>query len=314
MLLVLTNSGDETSNYLCSRLAGSGVSLARIDTDSCVSTVTVGFTSSGPFLRFGSEQQLAPGDVKHVLLRRPKVVNLPEYGNPAEQGHIANEWAEAIDGFLAHIPQESWMNHPAKNVAASHKLEQLTRAARFGLAVPPSLLTQSSDELAAFWSNHNGRIVVKPLASGHLERPNGGHSSIYTSRVQPEHLNSAPLLRACPTLFQVEVQKVFDVRVTAVDSMLTAVALHRPESDPPDVRRNNMQGVTYSQIAIPVDVDESLRQLLESYGLRFAAVDFGVTDSGDWVFFEINPNGQWAWLDLVGGTSIWEHFRDAFLS
>ena len=33
-------------------------------------------------------------------------------------------------------------------------------------------------------------------------------------------------------------------------------------------------------------------------GLTWGAFDFGVTDDGDWVFFECNPNGQWLWIEL----------------
>jgi hypothetical protein len=47
-----------------------------------------------------------------------------------------------------------------------------------------------------------------------------------------------------------------------------------------------------------------LKRLLEEYSLRFAAVDFAVANDGAWVFFEINPNGQWAWLDLAGATDV----------
>ena len=33
---------------------------------------------------------------------------------------------------------------------------------------------------------------------------------------------------------------------------------------------------------------------------------------GNWYFFEINPNGQWAWLDSDGGTNIAGSFIRAF--
>jgi hypothetical protein len=32
---------------------------------------------------------------------------------------------------------------------------------------------------------------------------------------------------------------------------------------------------------------------------------------GEWQFLEINPNGQWAWMDLLGGTEIYELFIKA---
>jgi glutathione synthase/RimK-type ligase-like ATP-grasp enzyme len=32
-------------------------------------------------------------------------------------------------------------------------------------------------------------------------------------------------------------------------------------------------------------------------GLSFGALDFVLTPDGRFVFLEINPNGQWMWLD-----------------
>lgn len=311
MLLVLTNSSDETANYLCTRLLSAGVPFLRLDTDICARAVTIGYARSAPVLR-SQNLALRTEDIHAVWLRRPRPVVVDAAGDEAQRLHIANEWSEAIEGYLAHIPQKRWMNHPAGNVGASHKLEQVTRASRFGLAVPDTIVTQSSEELETFWRAKDGRVVAKPLASGYLERPEGISTSIYTSRVRREHLRAAAL-GPCPTMFQEEIAKIFDVRVTIVDDALVAVALQRnPNVDDVDVRRDNMRNVRYEVIAIPRDVQDNLRRLITSYDLRFAAVDFGVTSGASWVFFEVNPNGQWAWLDLAGATNLWEHFAHAF--
>jgi len=122
-------------------------------------------------------------------------------------------------------------------------------------------------------------------------------------RVTASELDNANLLRHCPTLFQAEVPKESDVRVCCIDERLTAVRLvRRPDGVTQilDIRRDNMNGVEHSRIPVPTEVAEQLRGLLHSYGLRFAAVDFVISREGAWTFLEVNPNGQWAWLDQVG--------------
>jgi hypothetical protein len=59
-------------------------------------------------------------------------------------------------------------------------------------------------------------------------------------------------------------------------------------------------------------VERRLLTLAADYGLRFAAIDMAVALTGEWVFFEVNPNGQWAWLDLVGASDIASSFVRAF--
>ncbi len=311
MLLVVSHSQDETANYLCRKLREIGRSLVRLNTDRCTQSVEVTFSVGDPSILIDGLTVPAE-EVDHVWLRRPKVIEVAAGADPAERIHVANEWSEAIEGYLAHIPVERWMNHPTRNVLASHKMEQLTRATAFGLSVPRTIVTQSPESALAFWKDAEGRLIAKPLASGFLERDNGKHTSIYTTRVRELDATAAESIRVCPTLFQEEIVKAVDVRVTWVDGRACAVALHREDASEPDVRRDNMRAVTYRDITIPAGVERSLGELLASYGLRFAAVDFGVTDEGRWVFFEINPNGQWAWLDLVGATALWEDFADAF--
>ena len=45
-------------------------------------------------------------------------------------------------------------------------------------------------------------------------------------------------------------------------------------------------------------------------GLRFGAFDFLVCPDG-WVFLEVNPNGQWAWIETATGLPIASTIADA---
>ena len=97
---------------------------------------------------------------------------------------------------------------------------------------------------------------------------------------------------------------------------MTAVAMFKEEAGQQilEIRRDNMAGVKYEPISVPPDVRAQLHALMKSYSLRFGAIDMAVSDSGRWTFFEINPNGQWAWLDIVGGANIAAQFSRAFHS
>ncbi|MEJ1729693.1 hypothetical protein SMA90_25505, partial [Escherichia coli] len=63
----------------------------------------------------------------------PERLKDARFDSSPEGRYLLNEWAEALEGFFAHIPRPRWMNHPAANAQASHKLEQLTTAQSLGL-------------------------------------------------------------------------------------------------------------------------------------------------------------------------------------
>lgn len=314
MLLVITNSRDVTADFLCGRLEKHDIDFRRLDTDRGLDRIALSYSISTPILRYGTEEWVA-GDFAHVWFRRPLPLTLGIEMENAERIHTLAEWSEALEGFLGHIPLEAWMNHPSLNVRASHKMEQLSRAARFGLAVPPTLVSQDADRVRNFWAECDGRMIVKPLASGYLERqPPSDDTAIYANRVSEAALDDLGLVSRCPTLFQQEVTKRLDVRLCIVDDQVAAVGMVAEEGGIQrlDIRRGSRNEVKYQEVEPPPEVESALIALVRSYSLRFAAVDMAVADDGRWVFFEINPNGQWAWLDISGGFDVARLFVKSF--
>lgn len=315
MLLIITNSRDSTADYLCSRLAKSNITYLRFDSDTDLQSLKIIYESSGPRMKC-EDCIFHPGDFDHVWFRRPHPINPTIDGDDAEVKHTREEWSEAIEGFFAHIPIDFWMNHPSRNACASHKMEQLTRARKHDLIVPDTIVTQSPERLREFWLQCGKNVITKPLASGYLERKEESEDSlIYTNQVTEKHIDDLNYLEFCPTIFQKMVQKELDVRVCIVDSNIHAVglnAIRKGSHQRLDIRRNNMMDVSYTQVDIPTEISKKLSDLVNSYGLRFAAVDMAIDQEKNWVFFEINPNGQWAWLDIVAGTDIASMFIQAF--
>ena len=309
-VLVVSNSEDETVDYLCMRMKDSGVQFTRINTEMAASMCSV-FVSPKRVVLDVYESSLSATDVQVVWYRRPKPLTKSSSGNGYDEAFATAEWTAALEGFLAYIPATRWINHPSRIMNASSKLEQLTRAGQHGLTVPPWLCTTSREEALSFFEEQDGRIVAKPLYCGYIERetPNSD-TVIYTSRVSREHLGSSSSQLGAPTLFQREVTGGVDVRVTIVDDDVIAVRLSKDGGEV-DIRRNNMVGVRYSGQGVPNQVKEALHSLVRSYGLRFAAIDMMLYQD-EWLFLEINPNGQWAWLDLIGRAEIYRSFLKAF--
>ncbi len=312
-VLVLTNAADATSDYLCSRLADGEVPYVRFNTDVDCETARLVYNEGGHNLSWKG-QHLSPTQVSAVVLRRPKPIGLGSAADEQSKGHASLEWSEGLEGFLAHIETVKWINHPSRNCMASHKIEQLTRAKRYNLSVPSTTVTNSQDVAKGFVESQKNGVVVKPMSSGYIERESGD-SIIYTREFHKTNLIHLESLGTCPVMFQEKIRKRTDVRVTVLDEAMIAIEMNRIESSGEqvlDIRRDNMRNIQYGRIEIPDSIRTNLRALLVSYGLRFAAVDFGISKTGEWVFFEINPNGQWAWLDLEADAGISELFVQSF--
>jgi glutathione synthase/RimK-type ligase-like ATP-grasp enzyme len=315
VLLIVTNSEDATANYLEPLLKEQQIPIFRFNTDSFCGQINFEFSRESRLI-CSDGSKLSASEISNVWYRRPEALRIPGSGDDGESKFLSEEWAAAFESFFAQIDKKRWMNHPSRNVFGSHKLHQLSEACRVGLEIPDTCATQNPAVLRAFYEKHHSRIIAKPLSCGMIEASKGEVDGlIYTSRVALHSGDALADLENCPTLFQEFIEKQSDVRITIVEGDLHAVELLAQEPDGEqrcDIRRNNMDDVIYRKVAVPEAIRNRLFILINEYRLRFAAIDMAIRKNGSWVFFEINPNGQWAWTDIAGETQIFESFIKAF--
>ena len=91
-----------------------------------------------------------------------------------------------------------------------------------------------------------------------------------------------------------------------VGEQIFAAAIHSQETEYPlDFRLAlDTTGVRMSAVELPSGVEDALRRLLKAAGLRYGAIDMRMTPDGDYVFLEINPAGQWRFVEEVTGQPI----------
>lgn len=301
MILVLTNGDDATADWVCQALKRRA--YLRLDTDSLSRRAELRL-HEGKFELRANGRWHRSEDFSGVWYRRPKAIRFPGRGSAGKKQHASEEYTAALEAFLATIPCACWINYPSRNAAAGHKLEQIQRAKNMGFEVPRTLVSQRPAEVRRFWHACAGKVVIKPLSQGQIDY-GSRHELIYTSALRKEDLARTALIRRCPSLLQERIEKLADIRVTVVDNDIQAAELTASDAGRQrlDIRRNNMVDVHHRRIDFPPMLGRRLLRLLRSYELRFGAVDFVRDTEGRWFFLEINPNGQWAWMDLAGVTN-----------
>lgn len=134
----------------------------------------------------------------------------------------------------------------------------------------------------------------------------GKEYAIFTSRVLEQHLEEIERARLSPAIYQELIPKKFDLRVTVVGKKIFAVAIDS-QSDPAaaiDWRRTENPKLPHHPIVLPTKLSDQLLILMDSLRLTFAGIDMILSESGEYVFLEVNPSGQWLWLDEMLGCGI----------
>jgi glutathione synthase/RimK-type ligase-like ATP-grasp enzyme len=190
------------------------------------------------------------------------------------------------------------MSAPASIWAAEHKIYQLAIAQRTGLHIPETLVTNDPNEVCNAFKRFKGRMIAKPVRTGFVDLGEE-QRAIFTSQVLESHLEDLKNAHLSPVIYQPLVDKSYDVRVTIVGSRIFTAEIDS-QSDPEgrvDWRHASTPFLPHYRAQLPSSVSEKLQSLLANLGLAFGAIDLIRTQDDEYVFLEINPNGQWLWLD-----------------
>lgn len=130
--------------------------------------------------------------------------------------------------------------------------------------------------------------------------------SIYTRRLEVEALD-AKSFRYCPILLQEEIPRVSDVGATFIGRHCFVADI---KSDTPLVDwRDPSIVLDYSVSSLDTATLQLCRRMLTELGLVYGAFDFIRMPNGKLVFLEVNPTGEWAWLEEILDFPM----RDAFV-
>jgi glutathione synthase/RimK-type ligase-like ATP-grasp enzyme len=225
---------------------------------------------------------------------------LPDALPPHEALWAAGEAQAAIEGFWRSV-NAHWVNPPLANAAANSKPEQLRRAGRLGFDVPASLVTNDAAAVRAFIDEHT-QVICKTLRECVV--PQGdAYGIFYTELLSMDDLSAISNFGPEPYLFQELVPKRYDIRVTVIGDRVFVCRIESQEhvEARTDWRKGKIDELPHAVDQLPAALSTRCVQITHSYGLRFAAIDLARRTDGGYTFFELNPNGQWAWIEQRTG-------------
>jgi glutathione synthase/RimK-type ligase-like ATP-grasp enzyme len=116
-----------------------------------------------------------------------------------------------------------------------------------------------------------------------------------------------------PTILQPYVEKAFELRCVVIGENIFAAKMDTQADE--KSRIDSRGGEPDHEIfELPHAVEASLHRVMDSFGLNFASLDMIVTPDGDFVFLELNPNGQWLWLEYELGLPLVASMADLLTS
>lgn len=307
MILVVSYPDEDHTQDVIGRLRQRGRPVLLLDLAEIPARRSVTMTwlnGAAPTYRVdGDGTSLDLADVGVVWWRRVKPFDV-DHGvtAPGARAFANSETAQAVYGMLDSLDC-AWMNPRGADEAAHRKPWQWAVARSVGLKVPRTMVTNRPEDARRFVDEVGvGRTVFKAfLASIDAWRE--------TRLVLQEDIDRLDLVRLAPVIFQEYIDGV-DLRITVIGEQVFAGSI--------DARRTrypyDMRMVVGDADVAPVELPKVLRQrlltLLRKLGLRYGAIDMRRTDAGDYFFLEVNPAGQWLFVEQRTGQPISQAIAD----
>lgn len=234
-------------------------------------------------------------ECRSVWYRRPYFGKIPEEFDEEDRLVVERESRDLRLSFFDLLcPAALWVN-PLDAALREHcKPTQLVMAQRCGFVIPPTLVSNDPEEILAFAERFEGRVVYKSF-----------NALVPTSLLEASMLDDREALRWTPGIYQPLLEKDHELRVTIVGRRIFATRINSQETARGKVDWREAQwqprglrsDLSFSRCKLPDGTRRACLRLMKALALVYGAVDLIVTPEGQYVFLEINPFGQFLWVD-----------------
>lgn len=316
-ILIITNSKDAHVDYCSKKMKKRAIQYARFNTNLFPRKTSAiwRFEQSKDGLKVfksGGKKLFSFDEIESVWFRK---ILLDEFGYLSNRVRefAARETEAFFNNMYACLGTARWVNSPFANRFADNKILQLRLAAKLGFEIPDTLITNSIKAAQGFFKKHQRRgVIFKTLKMPFVRETTESYISVYTSLVtlSPQVEKSISVV---PCLFQEYIDKAYELRINVVgDQVFAARIFSQEQADTRiDWRRNQHKtNLRYEIERLDQTIKQSCILLIQKLNLLFGAIDMIVTPDGRYIFLEINPNGQWLWIEKQLGLPIADSIID----
>ena len=277
-VLILTDSWDATTDLVIGRL---GSTAFRLNTD-LVRDYVIELSEDGFTIENPAGLKITSHDIRSVYWRKPFTADAYTNSQHAERFFYAECRYLVRELYNVAVRGGAWslIEPGAENRLG--KICQLSIARRH-FAVPAWRVLLGRDHAAP------DQTVVKSLSGTELDNDH----VLYTTRVDQSTLDASHAW-----LVQTHIEKTSDVTVVFVNGAVFAFELDAmPGVIDWRQRLHELDAQNWRHIMLSPSIGSKIHRFMDDCALKFGRLDFAKAGD-DLYFLKVNPNGQWAWLDL----------------
>ncbi|MFV0361612.1 MAG: hypothetical protein ACK5LL_00775 [Suipraeoptans sp.] len=299
--LIVSSTIDFSTDLICNHLMRSNEQFYRLNRDEFLKhEIVVDLQRKSMIIMIEDEKYEAKFEgLKGVFFRAPvflrtQVKNALTVDEQLER----NQWSSFLRNLIV-FQKANWINNPVSTYRAENKMFQLSIAEECGLLIPLTYVSNFTDielELEKLY-------VVKSLdAALFYDTANNLEMFTYSNVVSGEELQEYDLTSA-PVIIQEFLNPKVDCRVTYVNGKIFPVQVLKNGQGMYGDWRVRKEELEYIPFQLPKYVEAAICKLMKNLELNFGGIDLAIVED-KYYFIEVNPTGEWGWLEARTGMKI----------
>lgn len=298
-VLMLTKKIDIESDLLGIQLLKNGIDYIKITEEDIPFNFGAEFSigSENKLLLQLGNKKINSEEIKIVLFRYFDLKFLKRCGGIC-QLYFEQQWYQLFNCLQTAFKRCLWINDAQKTFNSENRLNQLQAAKEIGLKIPETSITNIPLSGKKFFKKHPKRTIVKVLHHHEIILKEISHR-FPTSMVSTSHIAGFDEVKYAPVIFQEKISNNKEIRITVVDKKVFPVLITttKDKNKYSDLHKIEERFLNFETLEIEKSIAKKCIELNKRMGLLVSSIDFVEDKKGEKYFLEVNPIGDWNWLE-----------------
>lgn len=305
--LIISNSMDFTTDYVCHELNYRKANYVRINRDNFANyQICYDVSDENLEIVIDVQKYLVNDDnLKSIYYRAPVFLRDSYQNYDLNKQLYRSQWSSFLRNLMI-FKNVKWINNPSETYIAENKIIQLITAKHIGFKIPKTKITNSNN-----YSPDEKEFIIQSLDTAILKNNKEEEAFVYSNIISNEEFKNSNINQA-PIIMHELIKPKIDLRVTVIGKRVYAAIIKNKDGNIKDDWRKQKDDLKFILFKLPKEIEIKCIELLKYFKLNFGAIDFAINNN-DFYFLEINPTGEWAWLVESSGFEIYKDIVNIML-
>ena len=306
--LIISSTIDFSTDLVCYQLMMSVEKFYRLNRDEFIKhNIVVDLQKKSMMISIEDEEyNIQFEQLKGVFYRAPVFLRTQAKAELSVQEQLErNQWSSFLRNLII-FQNANWINNPVYTYRAENKMFQLCVAESCGLQIPKTYVSNISVNML----EREKKYIVKSLDTAlFYDTQNNKEMFTYSNVVSGEELQDYELASA-PIIIQEFLNPKVDCRVTYIQGKLFPVKILQNGEGLYGDWRLRKDELEYVPFQLPPNISVAICKLMQKLEIQFGGIDLAIVGE-KYFFIEVNPTGEWGWLEIKTGMQISQTIKKA---